>query len=66
MMIIQLCEHWRDMSYQEIFIELVILFVIIIFLGIVIEMIERLKQKYEDKVMKLNSRILKFIFRCIK
>ena len=54
------------MSYQEIFIELVILFVIIIFLGIVIEMIERLKQKYEDKVMKLNSRILKFIFRCIK
>lgn len=60
-----LWEHWSTMSDKEILGEIFAMIGITILIGIILGIIQYLKNKYNDKVQASNSKILKFIFKYI-
>lgn len=61
-MTLQLMEHWSRMSKEEISEEMLIIFIVTVGLCIIAGTMQYFKNKYQDKIDKSNSKVLKFIF----
>lgn len=64
-MTLQLWEHWSRISNQEKLKELCIYLLMMLIFLIIAILLDYIKVKYEYKVNKSNSKILKFIFKHI-
>lgn len=65
MISVQLLEHWSTMTIEEILIEGIIFFSLMIILLVISHISDYIKEEYEDEISKSSNKVLKFIFKYI-
>lgn len=65
MISVQLLEHWNTMTIEEILIEEIIFFSLMIILLVISHISDYIKEEYEDEISKSSNKVLKFIFKYI-
>ncbi len=65
MISVQLLEHWSTMTSEEILIEGIIFFSLMIILLVISHISDYIKEEYEDEISKSSNKVLKFIFKYI-